>query len=179
MPRSQPSSPSQRPKAASARVSRPGMVGAGLALTDALHAAAWAEADLHLARAWREAEGVEADLAAALAALTRREKDQPRPSAARRRLAAAIDRAAFAAERIAAAARVRRLERGSVGVEPFDPARHALGPDVPAPAAGAPVMVHAPAILRRTGTGDDILIRALAAPAPRAGSKRRTRTSRA
>lgn len=155
------------------------MAGAGSALTDALHAAAWAEADLHLARAWREVEGVEADLAAALAALTRREKDLPRPSAARRRLAAAVDRAAFATERIAAAARLRRLERGSVGVEPFDPARHTLAPDAPAAAPGAPVKVYAPAIVRRSGAGDDILIRAVAAPAPRAGPKRRTRTTHA
>ncbi|MBU6373334.1 MAG: hypothetical protein KJS97_11475 [Alphaproteobacteria bacterium] len=154
----------------------------GPALADALNAAAWADADAHLARACREAESLQTDLAAALAALVRREGAGARPSAARKRLAAAVDRAAFAAERIAAAARVRRLERGAEGVVAFDPQQHAPAPAAAEPARGAPVRIVAPAIVRRAGPGVEVLVRALvvsvtAKPARAAGKSRRTRTA--
>lgn len=133
-----------------------------------LERAAWAQADVHLARAWREARRLEGDLGAAAASAVRRDQQNRarRPSALTRRLVEAADRAVVLRQDLDRAAAQRRLERSEEAFARFEPNRHvALSP----PRRGARVRILAPAIVRRATEGEELLVRAdvEAAPAKR------------
>lgn len=134
-------------------------------LEDALERAAWAEADVSLATAWREAVTLQVELDRLSAAFAK--AGAGRPPAALRALEEAADRAAFLAQAVERVAMMRRMRLGDVGKAVFDPERHApRGARGIEP--GASVRVHAPGVIQERAGGERVLVRADVAPTPRA-----------